>query len=192
MTAGVDPGRSLRGRPVMGHDRSERSGKLLIKPSECTGSAPAPTPPDRSRERHTAAKAEARRFTSHDEMEHQHQPCQPTPGQPQRDLQPNHSNGSRSAPAPTENSKLSPPPPSTNSHWKKQLDNNRSIHTKGLDRARPRETHLRGVFPAPAGMSLRRSHSRPIRVSVPRACGDEPRSGHAATVALECSPRLRG
>lgn len=70
----------------MGHDRRERSGKLLIKPSEWAGSAPAPTQPDRSWERHPAREQRARRFKSHDQAEHQHQPCQPTPGQPPQRL----------------------------------------------------------------------------------------------------------
>jgi len=46
----------------------------------------------------------AKRFKSHDQAEHQHQPCQPTPGQPLRDLQTVQAHSTRS-----------PLPPSTTS-----------------------------------------------------------------------------
>src|SRR5690625_852539 len=58
VTTGVDQGKSLRGRPVISHGHHKWSDKLLIKPSQWTGSAPVPTGPDRSWARHSKPIAE--------------------------------------------------------------------------------------------------------------------------------------
>src|SRR5690625_597225 len=76
VTTGVDPGKSLRGRPVISHGHHKWSDKLLIKPSQWTGSAPVPTGPDRSWARHSKPIAEGQTL-------HESQPNRaPTPTLP--------------------------------------------------------------------------------------------------------------
>ena len=48
------------------------------------------------------------------------------------------------------------------------------------------------VFPAPAGMNREATILILRRLSVPRACGDEPSQDVITVVPSECSPRLRG
>ena len=48
------------------------------------------------------------------------------------------------------------------------------------------------MFPARAGMSLKRVSLRDLSHGVPRASGDEPPAGSPPRLANQCSPRERG
>ena len=56
----------------------------------------------------------------------------------------------------------------------------------------PKMEKARQLFPAQAGVILRKNTGRHIVKTVPRASGGDPKFGYIGTDFLNCSPRKRG